>query len=1280
MPITIPDQLRQLRSRLIRIVLLRGLTLWLLVVMLTFSLLAGLDWTFRFESAPIRWGLSVLFWAVVVASLFRFLVRPLWFPGGHDLKRPSLVEIALWIERSDPRWEGELAAAVSFLTQSARVDGPSRRRGRSRNRESGTSFGATDPLTPVQQSLIDRIQQRLSGEELRHRVSRRHLARWGLVFGMILAAFFASAQAFPDEASLATARLIYLDPDRSWPRRTALELLDADFEPLPTDRPVVIDTPGPVEVVVVDRIGSPPASVQFEIVHVGGERGTEQLSPQRRSGPEGQLQTVFATTVNPGLGKAIRVAAVAEDDRTPRWVTLIRHPPPTLSRFNVSIWPPEYLPAPTEPDGDRGSTRGVSALPQQTGDRRSLSEPVVLENVAGPVKAIFGSRVEVQGTLKLHAAEADVSEGSGQKRRANPPPQGSTAAGRVLRVITDQGREIPVTWTTNEDFEFDLELDDSRQNRIVVDLYASRAAHDVAGTPRGRPLRSLEFTVIEDEPPRVQLVFPDEDQQITPQARLPLRARAVDDFRLASFAAIAKAGDRRFEFPVPDELLSGSEATIQEILMIADWNLSSGDEATLQVVADDHNPRSVPQSSSSVRLRIVSPEEKQRELERILRQFTEELSESHRQQRGIFRQFRELFEQQARAGNIPDRSVLEIRQLAYAQSSVAVQMGDPERGLTHRFERLSGDLEINRLDRTPFAATVRTVTEELGAVVATSLHHAQRNIDALDRQGSRLAGAARGQETPPDELFAATLSAQRQTLSHLEAILELLDNWRSLSGLQEDWDRFVSDFGEMKNETIQLGRETLSRSLSDLTAQQRESLQQLEQQHRRLSERVRQFIHRAAERPPESVPSRRRLPYGQLTQELKRSQVAQLLQSAAQELSRNRIAQAVDLDRQVADALERMLGELRPDEAPSIAEGLELVADAIRWTEQSSDLQRTLSTRIEQAMRLSNPDERSERLEPLLLEQARLTEEATNWGIRLRHAGLNRLPPLMNDVAGEMHRLQQQVLRQQRSAIEPQTKRITTALQRTRDELARAERQLDVAAQSQRLQEILARAEQISDEQETLRDKSEHFIQQLMVLPEQNGTSGSAPGSDSEADHESGTRSASRTDKPRLTTPNRAQRRTLNRLVDTQSNLADDVQELIDETDPFPIVQFALELAQQEMQAAAGLMHASRWTDGVTDHQAEAIRQLREIAAASDQIPSESPEHSPDDPDDDELPSSRHLSELVLLIRLQEQLIQREEQLLEANRIDDDELQRIAEQQQRLTRFIQQFLDSGPAP
>jgi hypothetical protein len=1280
-PTNIPGQLRQLRSRLTRIILLRGLTLWLVTLLAAFLGLGILDWTLRPESVSVRWGISILFWLIAGASLFHFLLPPLLagsskapVPHGRTSpgrlgkrvarairfsgrRRPSLVDVALWIERTDPRWQGELAAAASFLVRG--------------------DASVADPAS-VQHALIERVQRRLTEEELRHLVPRRHLIRWGLAFCMVLAVFLGSAQAFPEEASLATARLIYLDPDRNWPQRTDLVLLDADFEPLPTDRPVLIEAPGPVEILVADRISPPPATVRFEVRPIGRDRRTEQLSPQRRAGPDGELQTVFVATVDPERGERLEVTAVAEDDQTRRRVTLIRQSPPALSRFQVVIQPPDYLRAPPVSDRNGGPAPHEESAPR-VGSRTDppVSEAAVLENVAGPITAVVGSHVQVQGTLSIPAAWT-LRPDEGEDGDASSVEDASKTGTPSLHVVSDDGREIAVNWITPEDFEFELKLEDPRQKRLRLDLFASRASREHSGARRGRPLRSLEISVVEDDPPRVQLITPDEDLSVTPEALLPVRARAIDDFRIAVLTVLVQAGDRRFEFPLPAERLTGREATLEENLPVADWGLEPGDEATLHAVADDHNPRSDPQTSSSVRVRIVSEEEKQTELERALRQYADELADQHAQQQRIFSQFRNLFEQQAREGVIPDRSVLELRQLAYAQSAVAVQLGDPEQGLADRFRQLSRELEMNRLHDAPFAPTVKTVTKELTAVVSASLHRADESMNALDRKGSRLASTAGEPDESYDELFTAALSAQRETLSRLEAILELLNAWSTHSDLHEEWDRIVSDFHETKEETIQLGRETLSRSLDDLSTQQREALQRLEGEHRRLSDQVRRFVTQASEQASAEAGRRREPPHGPIAQELQRSQVSDLLQSAARELARNRIAQAVEFDRQVEDALERTARTPGQEEADAVTDELERIEEALRWTEQALERQRSLSTRIDRALRISNPDERSERLDPLLHQQARLADEAADWGTRLRHAGDDSLPPLMNDVANEMQRLRRQALRLQRSAIDPQTDRITTALERIRDELARAERERDAATQARRLLEVVIRAGELADEQGTLRDETVRFIQQLIVPSDKDAPS--APPSPRENDPAPDSESATRDTPPRLARPTRMQRRTLNRLVETQSELTDEVRELVEGTDSYPVVQFALELAHQEMADAARLLRQSRLADGVTDHQAEAVRQLREITATTSQMPTDSPESPPDDPADSDEAPTRHLPELVLLIRLQEQLIQREERLLETGRADEEELQRIAEQQQRLTRLIRQFFDPAPTP
>ncbi len=296
----------QLRRRL----LLQGELLF------TATLLAGLllavlsDWWLQ-PNGNSRWLAPAGLCLLALGLGWKWLLGP-W------LRPVSLTDIALQLERTQPQWQGQLAAWVELSARGALPQAVAAPR---------AAVGASLRWRPLLWAALPLALIVVS---------------WGLLIGQS-----------PQLVQVAIARTFLPHEPIRWPRTTELQLLTGQGTVLAPSTTLRIDARQPLTLYVRDLEGDAPKSILWEVKHASGK--VERIQVERTEVSSRRFD--FRYTWLPSNGASwVRVAG--GDFRSMGWCPLEAVTAPVITSMQVELVYPDYLAQ--EP-------RVLSALPVKLG-------------------------------------------------------------------------------------------------------------------------------------------------------------------------------------------------------------------------------------------------------------------------------------------------------------------------------------------------------------------------------------------------------------------------------------------------------------------------------------------------------------------------------------------------------------------------------------------------------------------------------------------------------------------------------------------------------------------------------------------------------------------------------------------------------------------------------------------------------------------------------------------------------------------------------------------------
>ena len=572
------------------------------------------------------------------------------------------------------------------------------------------------------------------------------------------------------------------------------------------------------------------------------------------------------------------------------------------------------------------------------------------------------------------------------------------------------------------------------------------------------PFRA-RLSVVADRPPTATIMEPGGARAVLPSAVVAVNARGEDDLALRSFRIEYRLAQPDAESLSAEPKPSGDPVTLigwdpsglpahsrRNAVLIADLSIETtgarpGDEIWLTALAADtfelddamHEPvRSTPR-----RLRVI-------EESRFIELIQDELEGIRRTAITLDERQGEIMRDGAALKDDPESTEATADSLARRQAEVARRLriqSDALRGIRERIDE-------NRLD-----------DETARALVQTSERLAESAAEQADRAAGQAAEQASGEpQSDPSE-------SQQRVRDELADLIDRLDRG------QDDWvvrraiERLAETQRALRDETARAGEQTVGRDLDELTPDERTALERIADRQRELAEQAQQAIDDLAERADElreSDPTQAAA-LDQAAREARRSELAEAISQAAEQVSRNQTGTATDLQEQSIEDLE------------SILEGLE---NAQRLRDQA--LRRELASliqSIESLIRQQRGVVESIEADPGAASPQAERVRTNTLAAAASAGGFDEVGPVLDllDRAATAQLGSVRALRARPVEIESAKGKASEALARLEEALAEAKRQDDNAAQREQerqRRELVDAYRSALESQSTIRDRT----------------------------------------------------------------------------------------------------------------------------------------------------------------------------------------------------------------
>ncbi|MEZ6241948.1 MAG: hypothetical protein R3B57_02800 [Phycisphaerales bacterium] len=698
-------------------------------------------------------------------------------------------------------------------------------------------------------------------------IDLRRTARAALTLALAIVIAAGLSAWRPEHARTGLARILTPWTGAEWPKR----FMVADATALVVHPS---DTDVPLRAIVTSTTRAPgrtKVEARYRLLDADGRAVTDEpmravLAGQYRDaeagGRSGELyERLVEPPLPPSPGGEAREFTLeywfqTEDDRTKAArVRLVD--PPALVGATVEVTPPEYAAGLTD-----ALVSGVTRL-----------DPGAPSPTIGP--ALAGSKVRLR--LTFNKAVEPVDEGSWlTDADSTDKPDGVE--------VTASGPRVEVALT----------LDQSR--RALIDVTDENGLH-------ARDEIAFTLEAVEDRPPAASVTDPARDDSVLATAAIDVGGEGRDDLSLRWVSlerVIASPPDDSSGAP-PEPKGEGVEiarkdfaqiATVREAsvgtrLDLAPLGLRPGDEVRLFALAkDSHTAGGVerdPTRSAPRVLRVISESE-------LIDQIRGELG-------GVRRSAIRLDEHQA------------ALQDALAQQGASPDLEHQQDALTQRLieqgrvvERLRERQQVNGLDDQLLSGLLDEAAGTLSRAVAASSTAAERAAQAIDEENDQAA---------QDKAREASES-QQKARDELASLIGLLDRGEDGWIVRRQVERLLEEQRALRDETADVGKETLGKELGELTPDQRSDLERIAERQREMAKRAREAMDELAERSRqmERVDPAQAQAMSEASQTGRERGVERKQEEAAQQVDQNQTATATQSQDEAIEALEEMLDEL----------------------------------------------------------------------------------------------------------------------------------------------------------------------------------------------------------------------------------------------------------------------------------------------------------------------------------------------------------------------------------
>jgi len=937
------EKLAALRSRIRRLVTVRGFSAAAAAAIAVVAVLGLLDYFIRFEDR----GLRVLSWLAAVVTVGWVVYRCLYVPLVVRLRD---VELARRVQREFPDLDDRLASAVEFLRQPE---------------EDPTAGSAALRRTVIAQATAQ-------AEELDFAQAldpRRPMRALIVVIGLCLAAGIVVVLD-PLAARIALARLANPFDDLAWPQKTHLAI-----EP----RVTRVARGQMFKTKVVDAGGAElPAELRFHWRFEGPD-GTVTEETQRLLGGGDAVDVQ-----RDGIARPFSYRVEGGDDHSMPWIAVEVLEPPEIAALAVELFPPPYTGWPPY-KADKQIRALVGTRMRASGTATKPLQSTVLHLGGG---RLVPCRVSDDG---YRFSTGSLYDGEGPPRSAASSPAGGKEAEEPIE-LEKAGSDA--YWFELTDREG---LSDSQEERwelrVVPDSPPSvtmeQPAANVYVTPRAVvPLRisAKDDLAIRD----VRLVFRRADQPEDQQSQLTLYAGPPQ-------------ADRQAEVPLMTGAEPGDHRRVQQAWALEKLELAPGTQLTFHAVASDYQPASG--ASNPGRLFVITAEELQERIASRQEVILAELARVLKIQQETRAQVEALSVRMTETGSLGQRDVDQLQAAELNQRQVQQGLTGRADGVSSNVMGLLADLENNRIDNADVRRRMQGILDEIGRLDREHLPPIGRELTAAIKAAQvRLKSQSDGKGDKvalPSQPLAVAGQHQDHVIASLESLLGQLSQWDSYRRFHRELSQLLRDQEEINTRTAEIGRRTLTKSLRDLLPEESADLKILAgrqmEQARRL-DRVQHQMRQAGSQLAENDPLASQTVADALDEAL-RLAISARMRSAAGNVQENQIGQALDRQKQVLENLQEVLDILsnRPEQELS-----RLVKKLQEVEQDLAALQGEETAARDDARRAAQESDRP--MDALGRRQAELEDQAQRAARRLERLMAERAARAAQSAAGAMGR------------------------------------------------------------------------------------------------------------------------------------------------------------------------------------------------------------------------------------------------------------------------------------
>ena len=648
----------------------------------------------------------------------------------------------------------------------------------------------------------------------------------------------------PAAAHTALARLVNPFASITWPQRTHLEVRS----------PVTRVARGQAfEIAVIDARGAPlPSDVRIHYRFEGPRRTTtEEAEPMRfaqgaLTARREQVDRPFAYRVDGG------------DDHSMPWKQVAVVDPPAVAALAIRLIPPPYC-------GRREESSGRH------------------------IRALVGTRVEMVGRASRPIESAVLCFGSGKRVRLQ-----ISGDSRDFTVPAANGAAVVVERSGSYWFEL-----------------ADREGLTGVG-------EHWDIEAVPDAVPTVVIEQPSGSLLVTPQAVVSLRLAAQDDLaiRKISLAFRRTPAAREESLPLysgPDRppprpqssdtaASPGDRRRVEHRWELASLGLQPGQPLTFWATASDYLgqvARSQPRT-----LTVITPQVLEERLASRQQFILAELQRALKMQKDCRWQTQSLAARLDQAKALEQADIDRFESLELGQREVDQVLTSGGEALPMHIHSLLIELRNNGLVRTKVQQNMEDLLVRLERIHQRFLVPLGRELTTVGKT-LQIQFQDRSGPAPLDfktiESLAVIGKTQDQATAALEQMLARLSRWDSCRRVQREMEQLQHDQEEVGRDAARLGRRTLGQDLKDLAAPDAAELGRIAQRQYELARRLDHLFQdmermgeslRSSDRPAAEAVAAARAAGRQLG-------VNARMQTAAGDLERNRIGQAVAAQKQI---------------------------------------------------------------------------------------------------------------------------------------------------------------------------------------------------------------------------------------------------------------------------------------------------------------------------------------------------------------------------------------------